>query len=140
MRDTVTASFEDRRFFHGSMVDGTSVRDTFVLCLRPGSYVLSGFMISYGIQYLKPRTEWNIPVIVEPGKTKYLGSYIAYSTAEHDDCAPSGVNGFHITLRNKWADDRASIEKDGESNGQQFVVELPDFTGVGGSVLACIKS
>jgi hypothetical protein len=121
----------------GAWLDGKAAlgregeaRDAFLLCLRPGKYVLRGPELFHGIESFYLPEPWNVPIEVEAGKTLYIGSFIGYLSDQADACG--GLPETRVIVRDDLAGDRATIEAlaaHDKVTGNELVLALPDYSG-----------
>lgn len=137
--DLAFVSWSEGALDHRSkLVDGSEVRDAFLICLRPGKYVFRGLRLAQGASALTLPSPYNIPVEVVAGKTFYIGSFITYLPTQNDDCgARPGV--MRVLVRDNAAADRAAIEALKQASGNELVTAMPDYSGYGPTLHSCKK-
>lgn len=127
-------------FDHRSkLVDGTEVRDAFVICLRPGKYVFQGLHLTQGTTRLILPQPYKIPVEVVAGKTFYIGSFITYLPTQSDDCG-TRAGLMRVLLRDNATADRAAIEALLPASGSELVIAIPDYAGYQPTMYSCTSA
>jgi hypothetical protein len=117
--------------------DGATTSEPFVLCLKPGQYVLEGFRIDTGVmQYTAPQT-WSVLVDVVAGRTTYLGNYTLYLAHDRDDCTNRDLD-IHLVARDHAAQDLDAIRALPAAAGQDVLVALPDLSGLEPQLYSCL--
>lgn len=112
------------------------LRDTFRICLRPGKYFLYSLAIGEGGGSMVPTTTLHVPITVEAGKTRYIGSFVALVPGQADDCG-GDTSKHRVIARDRSDFDRLHLAAGEDSTGESFVVELPDYSVLRPIVYMC---
>jgi len=114
----------------------------FAICMHPGRYELVGFsarMTGYSVGD-KP---WRIPLSVNAGEYLYIGSFSGHLWPS-DNCSDEGTFGprnqrFHLEVRDRFVDERESIQTIPAVSGQSVISAMPDIAGLEPLLYACPK-
>lgn len=106
--------------------EGDSVRDVFLICLRPGEYRLATFTFGYNTVTRYMGEHMAIPLTVEAGKTRYLGSFMLSDQGESHPCSGED-RGLRMILQDRAEVDMPLINRFVE--GEPAFVDMPDVRG-----------
>jgi hypothetical protein len=106
--------------------EGDSVRDVFLFCVRPGEYRLATFTFGYNTVTKYMGEHMTIPLTVEAGKTRYLGSFMLSDQGELHPCSGED-RGMRMILQDRAEADVPLIDRFVE--GEPTVVGIPDVRG-----------
>lgn len=106
--------------------EGDSVRDVFLICLRPGEYRLATFTFGYNTVTKYMGEHMAIPLTVEAGRTRYLGSFMLSDQGELHPCSGQD-RGLRMILQNRAEVDVPLVNRFVE--GESAIVDIPDVRG-----------
>ncbi|GAA4802368.1 hypothetical protein GCM10023307_31320 [Lysobacter hankyongensis] len=106
--------------------EGDSVRDVFLICLRPGEYRLATFTFGYNTVTKYMGEHMVLPLRVEAGKTHYLGSFMLSDQGEIHPCSGED-RGLRMILQDRAEVDIPLINRFVE--GEPAFADIPDVRG-----------
>ena len=113
-------------WFTPEIREGESVRDVFLICLRPGEYRLASFTFTYNLFTKYMDKPMRIPLKVEAGRTHYIGSFMLSDRKENHPCSGED-RGLRVILQDRAEVDMPLINRFVE--GEPAFVDIPDVRG-----------
>ncbi|GAB3352174.1 hypothetical protein [Lysobacter tyrosinilyticus] len=112
-----------------------AARDVFRLCLRPGDYHLTSFVITHGVLVNYPHDSLAIPVKVEQGTTTYIGDFMLMEDGEPHACS-GGNTSMRLIYRDLSSQDVPSVSRFVGDN-EPVKVQLLDVAGNAPYIFGC---
>jgi FKBP-type peptidyl-prolyl cis-trans isomerase len=121
------------------IMDGEEMRDPFLMCLRPGKYLLRTYQIYEDRFNHYPELPVDSPFEIVAGKTSYIGSFAIYEAGEADQCG-GDANELRVVATDRSAVDLPFIQPHAAMASQVVAVSPLDYSGHAPILVNCISA